>query len=105
QTFAGFVQKLKNYVVSRTNTYLLGRESDPLIPNTPSATYIGAAGFPTDDLRFRSSNFASGNASFGAMKWRIAEVYDPANPAYANWQGEKPYEINAAWQSGEITPF
>jgi hypothetical protein len=106
-TFAGFVQKLKNYVNTRNANYLNPRSVDATIPVKPAATYAGPAGFPTDELRFSSSNFVSpgNNSTFAAMKWRVAEVYDPSNPAYANWQGERPYEVNAAWQSDDITTF
>ncbi|MFP6873556.1 MAG: lamin tail domain-containing protein [Verrucomicrobiales bacterium] len=49
------------------------------IPVTPTITYTGAAGFPLNDLSFESSAFsdAQGNATFGAMEWRVAEISPP----------------------------
>jgi hypothetical protein len=106
RTFAGMVQLLKSYVVTR-GSYLDSLAADSLIPNRPVISYTGTAGFPLDDLSFHSSNFSSpnNNSTFAAMQWRVAEVYDASNPTYANWQGERPYEINANWTSDELTTF
>ena len=56
------------------------------IPNTPAISYIGAADYPVNDLRFRTSAFSDpqGSGTFAAMKWRIAEYdlnYYPPAPA------------------------
>jgi hypothetical protein len=75
------------------------------IPSTPTLAYIGPAGHPLASLKFTASTFMDpqGTKTFGAMKWRIAEVsditsedYDPANPKY---------ETLPLWESGEITPY
>ena len=49
---------------------------DTAIPYTPSISYSGSAGYPVNDLKFQTSAFndPQGAATFGAMKWRIAEV-------------------------------
>jgi len=103
KTFRGFVQKLKTYVNTR-GTYLDGIAVDSLIPKKPTVTYVGASGFPINSLRFESSAFSDTSGVFAAMKWRIAEItpssaaaYDPSSP--------RKYEINANWESAEITTF
>ena len=103
--FPGMAAKMKAYVVSR-GSFLDTLASDTAIPNKPTLTYLGAAGFPADDLRFRTSAFADpqGAGTFGAMEWRIAEVTNPAAPGY-DPKAPKKYEINAAWESGELTTF
>lgn len=65
-----------------------------LIPQKPTITYSGTAGFPSDQLVFESSPFADpqGNESFAAMEWRIAEVTPPGKglttviPAGSDWK-------------------
>ncbi|YCM44180.1 lamin tail domain-containing protein [Verrucomicrobiaceae bacterium 227] len=49
---------------------------DPAIPNQPTITYSGTAGFPSGGLQFTSSAFADpqGPGTFGKMQWRLAEV-------------------------------
>jgi len=49
---------------------------DPDIPDMPTVTYTGSAGFPTNDLIFEAGPFKDpqGDNTFAAMKWRIAEV-------------------------------
>ncbi len=57
---------------------LAGEEGDSTnIPRTPTISYIGAADYPVNDLRFRTSTFSDpqGSGTFAAMKWRIAQ-YD-----------------------------
>jgi len=67
-----------------------------LIPNTPVLTYAGTAGFPTNGLSFKSTAFSDpqGSGTFGAMEWRLASLDDPSV-----------LEIEASWESEEITPF
>ena len=98
------------YVPSGGQTYVLdqiaNQEGDKgAVPNTPTATYTGPAGFPLDSLTFRAGPFSDpqGAVTFGAMMWRIAGFsdvnrfdYDPAN---------KEYEILSLWESDEITPY
>ncbi len=93
KTFRGMLQRLKNYVASRS-TYLDNIAKDTAIPNKPSASYLGSPDYPINDLRFQSSAFSDPTGSFAAMQWRIAEVN-----AYQK------YEINPNWLSNEITSY
>ncbi|MCP5535810.1 MAG: lamin tail domain-containing protein [Akkermansiaceae bacterium] len=63
-------------LVGGRGAYLDQLATDNLIPDTPSISYDGTPGFPTDSLVFTSSDFSStaGGAGFGKMEWRIAEV-------------------------------
>ncbi|MEO8353407.1 MAG: lamin tail domain-containing protein, partial [Chthoniobacteraceae bacterium] len=73
------------------------------IPNTPTISYVGPAGFPNNGLTFSATPFADpqGAESFAAMQWRMAEVTDPNSPAYV--EGEKlKLEWTASYDSGEI---
>jgi hypothetical protein len=72
--------------------------SDHAIAYTPTITYTGPGGFPSDNLTFQTSSFRDpqGNSTFAAIKWRVAET-DSSNDN----QGK--YEINAVWESDEIT--
>lgn len=47
-----------------------------LIPNKPLVLYVGDPNYPANALRFQTSPFSDpqGSQTFGAMKWRIAEV-------------------------------
>gem|GEM_PF-458115 len=101
--FRGMVQEMKNYVVTRA-AVLDGLASDSLIPNKPTISYTGPANFSLDKLTFHSSNFSSGNSTFSSMEWRIGETYDTSNPIYSP-TAERPYEITAKWQSGELSNF
>ena len=77
---------------------LVAEVADSAIPDTPSVTFIGGAGFPLDDLRFQSSAFSDASGSFARMKWRIGEVSDPSAPNYNPLQ-VPPYEIEALWET------
>ena len=85
---------------------LVAEASDTRIPNKPEITYAGSVGFPVNDLRFNSSAFRdpNGNSTFGAMAWRVAEVSDPSAPDHDPVKVQ-PYEVNASWESGELTVF
>lgn len=50
--------------------------SDASIPNKPSVTYTGSAGYPVNDLKFQTTAFSDpqGAGTFAGMKWRIAEL-------------------------------
>ncbi len=75
RTFEGMVQVMKDYVKTR-GTYLDTKSADTAIPNTPTITATGPAGFPINALTFRTSAFSDpqGSGTFGALQWRIAEV-------------------------------
>jgi lamin tail-like protein/concanavalin A-like lectin/glucanase superfamily protein/CotH protein len=77
----------------------LAGTDDSLIPYTPSIDYYGATGYPINDLLFITSTFSDpqGNQTFGALKWRIAEVIDDANPIYGPGDPRK-YEIEPIWE-------
>jgi hypothetical protein len=78
---------------------------DAAIPNTPTITYTGPAGFPLDRLTFRTSAFSDpDNSPFAALEWRLAEVTDPTAPVFDPRAPVK-YEIEPVWQSGELTSF
>jgi hypothetical protein len=104
--FPGMMQLMENYVVSRgafiDNTLLT---DDSQVPQRPTISYNGPAGFPADGLTFNNSGFASpAGSSFAALEWRIAEVSDPTNP---NFDPAEPrsYEMTPTWQSGRLTTF
>ncbi|MFT7172898.1 MAG: hypothetical protein ACI9NQ_001115 [Paracoccaceae bacterium] len=80
--------------------YVTSESADNAIPDTPTITYTGEAGFPTSGLTFESSAFSDpqGSASFSAMEWRIAEIAAPAGEP-------RTYEIEEAWESGILTTF
>lgn len=73
--FPGMVQYMKNYVANRGAWIDSSIINDSAIPNTPTISYAGTTGYPVNDLTFTTSAFNSPvGASFGAMKWRIAQV-------------------------------
>lgn len=123
-SLAGYVQDMKNFaftggswpggngsVLSQANDngvsgtqgrdafldYLQGSMGEAsLIPNTPTLTYTGSPGFPTNGLVFETSEFSDpqGSGTFAAMEWRLAEVGAPAQ-----------LEIEASWESGNLDTF
>jgi len=116
--YAGMIQIMKDYVANKVSNYLAGGTYafDPKVasdegqqPDTPTLTYLGAAGHPMDGLDFQSSAFSSASpgASFGAMEWRIARVTDTTDPAYDPYNAarERHYEIDPVWESGEQAIF
>ncbi|MEX0585395.1 MAG: CotH kinase family protein, partial [Pirellulales bacterium] len=109
QTYAGMVQKLKNYVATRS-TYidnnLLTANDEAAAPPRRTVSYTGPAGYPLNRLAFSATSFAPGSSggAFAAIQWRVAEVTDPTAPAYDPAM-PKMYEIAAAWESGELTAF
>ena len=76
RNFPNMVQYMKNYVASRSAWIDTTIINDSAIPNKPTITYSGTAGYPVNDLTFTSSAFSDpqGSGTFEAMKWRIAEV-------------------------------
>ncbi len=102
--FSGMINVAKNYVVSRGSwmeSNLLTQNNQ--IPATPVITFTGAAGYPTNDLLFTSSSYASAT-SFSAMEWRVAEVYNSDFPNYL--EGDSfIYEIENPTMSGRLEAF
>ena len=104
-SFVGMMQALKDYSIERSDWIddnIL--TDDNVIPNTPTITYTGDAGFPLNGLRFTSSPFSGRGNPFQAMEWRIGEVYHPGTANYVEGTPWK-YEIDAAWESGELSTF
>ncbi len=108
RTFASLTQYTKDFLTvggyGRTN--LASKQVDAAIPDKPTITYTGAAGFPTDGITFRSSDFSDpqGNVTFGSMEWRIGEVHNPSVAAYL--PGDRYiYEIESFYQTERLTSF
>jgi len=66
---------MKDYIGSSNRAFNTYTE-DPQAPQTPVVTSTGPAGFPANALTFSVGPFSDpqGNNTFGAMRWRIAEV-------------------------------
>lgn len=94
RTFRGMVTKLKSWVQNTRGPVMDNLANDVYAPNKPTITRLGAATYPINDLRFRTSAYSDYTGTFAAMKWRIAEVKSTAV-----------YEIDALWESEEITSF
>ena len=73
--FAGMVQVMKDFVVER-GSHMNSISSDSAIPRTPVVTAACPPDYPINALIFETSPFSDpqGNGTFGAVKWRIAEV-------------------------------
>jgi hypothetical protein len=99
--FRGMLLLMKEYVKSRAAWIDAVLLNDPAIPATPSASYIGPAGFPRNQLRFRSSPYA-GEHQFSACKWRLAEVTEN-KIAVAAAREPRHYEIVPLWESADLT--
>lgn len=114
-TFAGMIQKMKNYVVTRRSvitTNVLTSTEENLVPNTPTITRAGGGSgpIPTNALTFSTSAFVGKNgATFSAMKWRIAAVTEPGVAGFQPYGRGTPrlYEADPAntFESPEITTF
>lgn len=104
--FRGMVKIMRDYVVSRSSVIDTSIANDAAIPRKPTITYSGPAGAPVDQLQFTSSAFSDpqGNNTFGAMRWRLAEVDLPGGPAF-DPASPRLFEINAAWESPAIDTF
>ena len=77
------------------DAYLDALAYDPSIPDQPTITYTGVAGFPVNGLAFQSSLYSDpqGSGTFAAMEWRVAEVVpdnapdpDVLSPLGATWK-------------------
>ncbi|MBP7276420.1 MAG: lamin tail domain-containing protein, partial [Kiritimatiellae bacterium] len=107
--FVTFFNYMKNYVTSAG--YGGGRVEAKLtltgVPNTPTVSYLGESGYPTDDLRFQVSAFSdTDGGAFAALQWRIAEITPTSAPDYPAVEGGIRYEIHPTWteESGAYTP-
>jgi hypothetical protein len=95
--FAGMVQLMKDYVVTRGRWVDSNLLRDAKIPATPVAKYVGPENYPSNELRFAPGDYEGVNA-FRAIKWRIAEVSPKSAPATT----ERHYEITPTWESEEL---
>ncbi|MDB6173850.1 MAG: hypothetical protein JWL59_3161 [Chthoniobacteraceae bacterium] len=86
--------------------YLRADAADPNIPERPTLSYSGPAGFPANALGFHCSEFhdPQGADSCGAVQWRLGQI---ASPGVAGWTAGQPrrYEIEPLWTSPEIAPY
>jgi hypothetical protein len=73
--FPGMVQIMKDYVAS-DNREFDSPTYDAALPETPRITATCGDDFPVNALTFETSPFSDpqGSHTFGAMKWRIAQV-------------------------------
>ncbi|MCO6044381.1 lamin tail domain-containing protein [Aeoliella sp. ICT_H6.2] len=104
-SYAGMMQLLVDYASTRgawIDSNIL--TDDWLVPQTPTLTYSGDAGYPIGGLEFTTSPFFSTQAGFNAMEWRLAEVSNPDTPGF---DPAEPwiYEIDSIWESEELTTF
>ena len=103
--FPGMAQLMKDYVEERSSfldSQIRITERD--VPMTPELSYIGDANYAVNGLAFRTSDYSDPEDSpFAAMEWRIAEITDPNNPDFGT--APPKYEINATYESGELTAF
>lgn len=75
------------------------------IPVTPKLSYLGASSYPLDQLEFDASGFHDyqGDNTFGAIRWRVAEVTDPRAPAF-DPKAPLQFESPALWESDDLGP-
>lgn len=120
QGLAGYAQDMKKFMftggnnawwIDRQNvgvggwiTRLDAVSADAAIPAQPAIYYAGQAGFPLNSLTFECSPFSDpqGAATFGAMQWRVAEVYDTNRPP-VDARVIPPMEWDATWDTGKLT--
>ena len=105
-TFQGMAGLMKNYVAARGAWIDGSIAADNAIPHRPTVTSLAAPGYPIDGLTFKASAFSDpqGSSTFGAMKWRAAEVTPAGAPAF-DPANRRRYEITPAWQSPEMTAY
>ncbi|CAN5158355.1 hypothetical protein BH23VER1_BH23VER1_20210 [soil metagenome] len=106
RTFAAMVERVKNYVATRAafvDSSILTDESQ--VPATPTLTYSGLDGFPSNGITVGSSAYSSPSGSpFAAMEYRLAEVTDPDSLAFDPSTPRK-YEVETDWESGLLPTF
>jgi hypothetical protein len=105
RSFPGMVQVMKGWVPERQG-HMNSLSSDSAIPYTPTVWATCPPTFPVNALTFATSPFndPQGSGTLGAIKWRVAEITDETNPSYDPGEPRQ-YEIEAAWESEEITDF
>ena len=121
-SLAGLVQDMKNFAwtggswaggavgaggrAAFLDTLQASQTEGTKIPATPVISHTGSAGFPVNDLRFRTDAFSDpqGAETFGAMQWRLAEITDPTAPGYVPGEPLK-LEIEPAFLSPEVFAY
>lgn len=74
-----------------------------VMPATPTLTYQGPVGYPTNQLTFSQSAFSDpqGAGDFAAVQWRVAKITDPNAPAFDPLEKFK-LEWSAEYDTGEL---
>ncbi len=108
RTFRDLTQYTKDFLTvdGYGRNKLAAKQTDSAIPNKPTISYTGNAGFPTDTLTFKSSTFSDpqGSGTFGAMEWRISQVHNPSTPNYS--PGDRYiYEAETFYQTERMSSF
>lgn len=86
--------------------YLKFESNDSNIPDQPTLTYSGPAGFPANQLTFGSGLFSdpNGNGTFGKMRWRIAKIAAPGVTGYET-NTPRTYEVETVATSPDFMTF
>jgi len=108
RSFEGMVRVMKDYVVERMG-HLNRQAADSAVPSTPTLTSTSPAGFPINALTFKTGPFSDpqGLSTFGAMKWRIAEVAAGSQPVARSDPGVVLVPDGATWRyfKGTTEPY
>jgi len=101
--YGGYFNATVNPTLATPNIDLHATTGLPLYPAKPVITYAGAPGYPANDLRFTSSDFADpgDSGSIAAVQWRVGEITAPGLPGYDPAEPRK-YEVEEVWTSPEI---
>lgn len=90
------------YVNSGASAAALSAAAGVLYPNKPVITPSGTAGWPVNDIRLHSSNYADPqNDAISAVQWRVGEISAPGIPLY-DPAAPRIYEVEELWRSAEI---
>lgn len=86
--------------------YLRLEANDDAIPDQPTISFVGMAGYPVNGLTFQSGNFSApnGNGTFGKMRWRAAQISAPGLAGYIPGEPQI-YEIETTFASPDFTSF
>jgi hypothetical protein len=106
--FPGMVDWIKSFIspTGFGGNRLAAMSDDTRIPVTPTIQYTGTAGFPTNGLGFRCSDFAPGRdgSGFAKLQWRIGEIYNSGSTDYAAGDPWR-YEVDSFWASDVLGTF
>lgn len=103
---AGMARWIKDFTLTGYGaTFLDSEVNDTAIPNRPTISYAGAAGFPLDGVVLKTDAFSDpqGSNTFAGMQWRVAEITPASTPP--DIKNPRRYEVQAAWQSPILTSF